>query len=105
MADTRDSLHKKRLAYLRTFCGPGETPHVHAEQVLKDLRKFCGMQKPGIVKAPNGMVDPNATMYLAGLRDAYLRIIGFLSIDEKHLYQENISESTQGKSAAATAER
>jgi hypothetical protein len=103
MADTRESLRKKRLAYLRTFCGPGETPHVNAEAVLADLRKFCGVTKPGIViPAKTGMVDSHATAYLAGQRDVYLRIIGFLSIDERHLFQGDTHEPQSDQSKTAS---
>lgn len=104
MADTKDSLKDKREAYLATFCGDGRSPHPMGEKVLKDLRIFVGLdhskQKPGIVTSRiSGTVDPYATVYQAALRDVYMRIVGFLSIDEKHLYQEASNEHTISKTA------
>lgn len=75
--------HRKRLAYIRTFCGEGQDIHLEGKRVLADLRRFCRINRGGLVISPKaGMVDPYATVYAAGLRDAYLRIIGFLELDE-----------------------
>lgn len=102
MADTKDSLRKKRLAYVRTFCGDREVPHLDGEAVLADLRKVCGLTKPGIVvSTKSGMVDSHASIYQAGMRDVYLRIVGMLSIDERHLFQGD----THADSQSQTAER
>jgi len=111
MADTKESLKRKRLAYLATFCGDGDTPHPMGAEVLADLRRFAGLdfknQKPGIVVSPkSGMVDSHASIYRAAVRDVYMRIVGFLSIDEKHLFQEHSHEPTQsGADSSPTAER
>jgi hypothetical protein len=105
MADTKESLRKKRLAYLATFCGDGNAPHPMGAEVLLDLRKFAGLdytnQKPGIVTSQkSGMVDSHATVYRAAVRDVYLRIVGFLSIDEQHLFQEpNHEPEAESKTA------
>lgn len=103
MADTKESLRKKRNAYLRTFCGPGETPHVNAVVVLADLKKFCGVTKPGIVISQKaGMVDSHATAYLAGQRDVYQRICGYLGIDEFTLFNGDTHESSTVQKTADT---
>jgi hypothetical protein len=47
MADTKDSLRKKRKAYLDTFCGDFAKPHPAGAAVLADLKRFCGISKPG----------------------------------------------------------
>lgn len=88
---------KTRLAYLRTFCGDLESPHVNGDAVLADLKKFCGItNKAGIVISPkSGMTDPYATAYLAGQRDVFLRIAFFLGIDERQLIQEKDHVETQ----------
>lgn len=83
MNKLQQAAHRKRLAYIRTFCGDGEDVHVEGKQVLADLRRFCRINRGGLVISPKaGLVDPYATVYAAGLRDAYLRIIGFLELDE-----------------------
>lgn len=93
MADTKETLRRKRQAYRNTFFGDLEHPHPEAERVLQDLRHFCGIKSGGLVVSPkSGMVDSHATVYRAALRDVYLRIVGFLSIDEAHLFQEATDE-------------
>lgn len=89
MTSKTDRVRATRLAYLRTFCGDREEPHVHGDKVLSDLKKFCGVTKPGIVVSPKaGLVDPYATAYLAGTRDVFLHIAFLLGIDERQLIQE-----------------
>ena len=100
MTESRDSLRRKRAAYLRTFYGDLNEPHPEAARVLSDLKKFCGVTKPGIVVSPKtGIVDSHATTYRAGQRDVYMRIAGFLGIDEKTLFQENGNEQDISKTA------
>lgn len=83
MSWLRERREKRQLAYLRTFFGDGSTPHVHAQDVLADLRKFARIDDGGIVVSPiTRMTDPHATCYRAGLRDMYLRIVAHLGIDE-----------------------
>lgn len=83
MIDIQQLLHRRRLAYLRTFCGDSQTPHAQAEIVLADLRRFCGIDRGGIVVSPiSRMTDPYATAYRAGMRDVYLRIAKFLNLSE-----------------------
>ncbi len=104
MPDTKESLRKKREAYRLTFCGTKDVPHPAGGQVLDDLKKFCGITKPGIVIAPQaGAVDPYASIYRAAQRDVYLRICGFLGIDDKTLFKETIYVDPQ-ESGPKTAE-
>src|SRR5689334_3085594 len=93
MADTRETLRRKKLAYVRTFCGDNGEVHVNAEAVLADVKRVCGVTRPGAVIAKGtGAVDPFASLYLAGQRDVYLRICGFLGIDEKTLFNGDTHE-------------
>lgn len=79
-------LHRKRLAYVRTFMGDGQKPHPEALRVLADLKRFCGINRGGIVVSPvSRMVDSHATAYRAGQRDTYLRIAKFLGLDESDI--------------------
>jgi hypothetical protein len=78
-----EKFKRKALAYHRTFCGDKENPHEDGKIVLADLKRFCGLNRGGIVISPvSRVVDPYATVYQAALRDAYLRIVGFLELDE-----------------------
>lgn len=82
----RDLLLRRRLAYIRTFYGDGSRPHPEAERVLEDLKRFCGINRGGIVVSPvTRSVDPYATHYRAGQRDVYLRIVKFLNLDETEI--------------------
>lgn len=101
MTDTRDSLKRKKAAYVNTFCGGLGKVHPEGERVLADLKKFCGVTKPGIVVSPKaGLVDPYASIYRSGQRDVYLRIAGFLGITESQLFQESEHVETLPKTAA-----
>lgn len=84
-------LHRRRLAYVRTFCDDEGKPHLEAQRVLRDLKRFCGINKGGIVVSPvSRTVDSHATTYRAGMRDVYLRIAKMLDLDETDL--EDIDE-------------
>jgi|JI10StandDraft_1071094.scaffolds.fasta_scaffold00943_28 hypothetical protein len=57
--------------------------HPNAETVLADLKRFCGINRGGIVVSPvTRTVDPYATAYRAGMRDVYLRVAKFLDLQE-----------------------
>jgi hypothetical protein len=94
MNKRQQTLEKRRLAYVRTFYGDSEQLLSDPQTVLADLRRFCGINKGGMVVSPkSGMVDSHATMYRAGQRDVYLRIVAFLNLDES---QEISTEEEQG---------
>ncbi|MES1993148.1 MAG: hypothetical protein V4457_05980 [Pseudomonadota bacterium] len=76
-------LQRKRLAYVHVFLGPNGRPNPEAAIVLADLKRLAGINRGGIVISPiTRTVDPYATAYRAGLRDAYLRIMKFTSLEE-----------------------
>jgi hypothetical protein len=84
-----ERLARNRLAYIRTFCGDGSDPHPEGQRVLAELRRFCGITKGGLVVSPvSRTVDPYATIYRAALRDVYLHVTAFLTLDDKTLFQE-----------------
>lgn len=79
-------LWSPRAYYQLTFQGGNHRPHPPGEEVLADLRRLAGMDSGGIVNSPvSRSVDPYATCYRAGLRDAYLRIVKFLDLTEAQL--------------------
>jgi hypothetical protein len=90
MNKRQQTLHRKRLAYLRTFCNAEGIPHEEGRRVLADLKRFCGINRGGLVISPvSRVVDSHATVYRAALRDAYLRIVGFINLDEDEILEES----------------
>jgi hypothetical protein len=85
----RERLHSKHLAYVRTFCGDNGRLHLSGERVLADLKRFCGINRAGIVVSPiTRTVDSHATAYQAGLRDAFLHITKVLDVDPNEIEEE-----------------
>jgi hypothetical protein len=90
-----DRLKRKRLAYLRTLCDEGGKPHQEATIMLRDLKRFCGINKGGIVVSPvTRNVDSHATVYRAGMRDVYLRIAGMINLDETDISENSHAGSS-----------
>jgi hypothetical protein len=81
-AADRDALAR---AYQRTFCGAEGTPHADAALIIADLRRFCRTRKGGLEITRAGAVDPYATMYANGLRDAFARILGFIQYEREEV--------------------
>lgn len=75
-------LFSKREVYRLTFCGAGDRPHPPGQAVLEDLKRVAGINAGGIVVSPvTRTVDSHASIYRAGMRDAYLRIVRFLQLE------------------------
>lgn len=84
-------INRKRLAYQFTFKGPDQMIHREGRVVLDDLRKFCSVDKPGIVVSPvTRVTDPYATAYRAGARDVYERIVKYLNLEENEHARSSI---------------
>lgn len=93
-----ERLKRKRLAYLRTLCDEAGKPHIEAATMLRDLKRFCGINKGGIVVSPiSRTVDPHATMYRAGMRDVYLRIAAMINLDETDLSEDPDDRSSSSE--------
>jgi hypothetical protein len=88
-----------RGVYLLTFVGHDGRPNPVADEVLADLRRFCGVHKGGIVISPvTRTADPIATAYRAGQRDVFLRIAGFIGLDIAQPEKEHVpSESDSAR--------
>jgi len=83
LRDAWSAIFAKRDAYRFTFRGPDGLVHREGQQVLDDLRKFCAVDKPGIVVSPvTRVTDPYATAYRAGARDVYARIVKYLNLED-----------------------
>lgn len=62
-----------------------------------DLRKYCGVDKEGLVVSPvSRMTDPYATAYRAGRRDVFLRI-------QKYTYWNFDEDSTDGRPSTSSS--
>lgn len=82
-------LQRRRRAYVNTLCFEGK-PHPEAAVMLADLKRFCGINKGGIVVSPiSRTVDSHATVYRAGMRDVYLRIAKMIDLDETELREDS----------------
>jgi hypothetical protein len=89
-------LLKKHQAYSQLFLGSDNKRHGNAAVVWDDLRKYCGVDKEGLVVSPvTRMTDPLATAYRAGRRDVFLRI-------QKFTYFDFDEESTDGRSSTSS---
>lgn len=95
----REKIQRKRHAYQRTFYGDYKKPHRDAIVVLSDLKRFCGINRGGIVVSPVlRMVDPHASAYRAGQRDVYLRISKMLDLDETDIKEVTDHDDSSGSS-------
>lgn len=89
--DVKSWLLKRHQAYAGLFLGPDDKRHGNAAIVWNDLKKYCGVDKEGLVVSPiTKTTDPYATAYRAGRRDVFLRI-------SKYTYFDFDEESTDGR--------
>lgn len=105
MTKRSGELHERRLAYIQTFCGDGEVPHVAGAKVLADLKRFCRINRGGLVISPvSKMVDSHATAYQAGMRDVFLRIAEMLQFDESQAIHTQEQDNGRAESGTDPAE-
>lgn len=72
--------------------------------VMKDLRKFCRVDYPTIVRDLTGKVDPVAMAYLEGRREVYLRIIGYAKANQDMINQLIEQERLNDERARASTD-
>lgn len=95
--DVRAWLLKKHQAYAQLFLGHDNKRHGNAAVVWDDLKKYCGVDKEGLVVSPvTRMTDPLATAYRAGRRDVFLRI-------QKYTYWNFDEDSTDGRPSSSSS--
>lgn len=91
--------HIKRLftrttAYQRTFLGDDGKPDTDAAIVLADLKRFCYVERTTAKISPmTQTMDPLAMAFAEGRREVYMRIVGFLNLDEAAI--RNLTEPQQ----------
>ena len=81
------TLFGKVSAYRRLFLNAQGDLHPDAAIVLNDLANLCGAHKSSLRNGQNG-VDPYATLYAEGRREAWLRIFTMLNVDERKLMKQ-----------------
>lgn len=99
-----DWLTRKHQAYASLFLGPDNRRHGNAAVVWKDLEKFCGDHREGLIVSPkSGMTDPYASAFLAGKQAVFKRIrrYTYLDLDEETDDARNTSSSTTEPGASA----
>jgi len=73
----KQRFQKKQIAYNNLFA----KPNVHAEEVLKDLAKFCRAHDPTF------HTDQRTHALLEGRREVWLRIENFLNLSIEEIYE------------------
>jgi len=78
----------RKLAYQRTFCGDGTSPHVSGEKVLADLHRFAHSNGGSPVINPStGVTDTHMTYYRLGMQDLLKRINLHLGLNQLHVHE------------------
>lgn len=91
--------HLKRLlsrstAYQRTFLGDDGKPDADAAIVLADLKRFCYVERTTAkVSLTTQTIDPLAMAFAEGRREVWMRIAGFLHLDDATI--RNLTEPHQ----------
>jgi hypothetical protein len=91
--------HLKRLlsrstAYQRTFLGDDGRPDADAAIVLADLKRFCYVERTTAkVSLTTQTIDPLAMAFAEGRREVFMRLTGFLHLDDATI--RNLTEPTQ----------
>jgi hypothetical protein len=73
-----------RGAFRRTFLQANGKPNDDQRTVLAELRRFCYGDKPTLKQGPNGL-DPYASIAAAARQEVYMRIAGYLTLDDSDL--------------------
>lgn len=87
-------LRTRALAYKRTFMADDGKPDADAAIVLADLKRFCYAERTTAKISPTTQaMDPLAMAFAEGRREVFLRLQGFLNLDEAAIH--NLTEPTQ----------
>lgn len=86
-------LVSRRQAYQQTFLGDTGNPHVNAEIVLADLKRFCHIDRSTIKVSAAQTIDPLAMAVAEGRREVFMRISQFLYLDDAVIH--NLIEPEQ----------
>lgn len=85
----------RKHAYRRVFMDADGNINSNAEIVLADLRRFCRATSTTVLVSPvSKSIDPIAMAMAEGRREVWMRIMGYLHIDEKQIF--NLEEPNDG---------
>lgn len=87
-------VNKLRQAYQAVFLAPNGVMPQAQQLVMADLAKFCALATRTVAAlAPDGKVDPYATMVMLGRLDVLRRIQGQISVPDSDLIRFAIAQS------------
>ena len=85
----------RKHAYRSVFMDASGGVSPNAEIVLADLRRFCRATSSTVMVSPvSKQIDPIAMAMAEGRREVFMRIVGYLHIDEKQIF--NLEEPNNG---------
>ena len=95
--DLIERLMYRRLAFRGCFLGPDGKPTVNGRRALQELRRFCYGDKP-VLKMGQSGIDSHATCAAAGRQEVYMRVMGFLNLDDSdiNLMAKNMENTADG---------
>lgn len=79
-----ENLIWRRRAFRGCFLGPDGKPTPNGRAALQELRRFCYGNKPTLKQGSNGL-DPYASIAAAARQEVYMRVMGFLNLDDSDL--------------------
>jgi hypothetical protein len=80
---------RRKKAYQGLF---GDGSHGEGKAVLADLKRFAQHPDAPIIRDLNGAVDPIASARLVGRQEMFNRILAFIHLDDRTLF--NLREET-----------
>jgi hypothetical protein len=80
---------RRKKAYQGLF---GDGSHGEGKAVLADLKRFAQLPDAPVVRDLNGATDPLASARLIGRQEVVNRILAFVHIDDRTLF--NLREET-----------
>lgn len=78
------NLIERRRAFRGCFLGPEGKPTANGHAALRELRRFCYGDRPTLKQSMNGL-DPYASIAAAARQEVYMRVMGFLNLDDSDL--------------------
>lgn len=88
-----------RGAFRRTFLQADGKPNDDQRLALAEIRRFCYGDKPTLKQGPNGL-DPYASIAAAARQEVYMRIAGYLNLDDSDLQLLERNAEKQGMTDA-----
>lgn len=78
---------RRKLSYQDCFHDSTGNLSVSATYLLKDLAKFCNVNRPSMLQPTVGNVDALVMAFNEGKRAVYNKIIKSLNIDDAQIYK------------------